>query len=86
MAIVGASAALVSGCSTKPGNEPAVMLSMTRPTVPPSAAQPCDPPVTLPDRDLTERETASAWGRDRSALTTCEGRRAAAVEAIGPQQ
>lgn len=86
VAIVGASAALVSGCSTKSGNEPAVMLQMTRTTVPPSAAQPCDPPVPLSDRDLTERETASAWGRDRSALRTCEGRRAAAVEAIEPQQ
>ncbi|ACE99224.1 hypothetical protein Rpal_0665 [Rhodopseudomonas palustris TIE-1] len=86
MAIVGASAALVSGCSTKPADEPTVLLSMTRPTVPETAKQKCDDPVPLPDRDLTERETASAWGRDRSALRTCEGRRAAAVEAIEPQQ
>ncbi|MFZ5739630.1 MAG: hypothetical protein ACOY6K_22410 [Pseudomonadota bacterium] len=62
-----------------------MLLSMTRPTVPPSAAQPCNPPVRLPDRDLTESETWGYWDRDRSALRSCEGRRAAAVEAIGPQ-
>ncbi|KPF98821.1 hypothetical protein IP86_10875 [Rhodopseudomonas sp. AAP120] len=58
---------------------------MMQPTVPATAEQKCDDPVDLPDRDLTERETASAWGRDRSALRTCEGRRAAAVEASRPQ-
>ena len=84
MAIVGASAAAACGCSTKPADAPTVLLKMTAPAVPATAAQRCDPPARLPDRDLTERETASAWNRDRAALETCEGRRAAAVGAIGP--
>lgn len=85
MVIVGASAAAVCGCSTKPADAPTVLLKMANPTVPATAAQPCDQPAGLPDRDLTERETATYWNRDRAALRDCEGRRAAAVEAIGPQ-
>ncbi|BBF92374.1 hypothetical protein [Blastochloris tepida] len=51
--------------------------------MPAEAKQKCADPVTLPDRDLTEAETTSAWNRDRTALRTCETRRAAAVRAIG---
>lgn len=75
---------LASGCSTKPV-EPTVMLQMTKPTVPATASKKCAAPVTLPDRDLTEAETTSLWGRDRASLETCEERRAAAVQAIEGQ-
>lgn len=52
------------------------------PTVPAAATEPCADPVSVPDRDLTERETVSYWGRDRASLKTCEGRRRVAVDAI----
>lgn len=81
MAIVGVSAALVSGCSTKPADEPTVLLKETQRTVPPTAAEPCARPLLVPDRDLTEEETGKYWNRDRAALKDCEGRRAAAVKA-----
>lgn len=41
----------------------------------------CPAPVAPPDRDLTEREVAALWGRDRLALTDC-GRRFAATVRI----
>lgn len=47
--------------------------------VPAAAKQKCDDPVVLPDRDLTDKETASRWAADRTALRVCEVRRAAAV-------
>ncbi|MBB4955351.1 hypothetical protein H4S14_003387 [Agrobacterium vitis] len=47
--------------------------------IPAAAKTRCDAPVTLPDRDLTDKETASRWGADRTALRICEARRAAAV-------
>ncbi|MDQ0454701.1 hypothetical protein [Rhizobium paknamense] len=40
---------------------------------------PCAAPVSLPDRRLSEPESATYWGQDRTALRTCEARRAAAV-------
>lgn len=83
MAIVLASAAIASGCSTTPDEPaPTVKTEFIRPTVPAIARQRCADPVTLPDRDLTEAESTSLWGRDRSALRQCEPRRAAAVAAI----
>jgi hypothetical protein len=53
-----------------------------RPALPASARAPCDKPALLPDRDLTQREATSYWARDRTALKTCETRRAAAVAAV----
>ncbi len=53
-----------------------------RPAVPALARQPCAAPAALPDRDLTESEATSLWGRDRAALRQCEPRRAAAIAAI----
>lgn len=85
MAIVGVLAVAVCGCSTSPADGPTVLVQQTRPTVPASARQPCAAPVPLPDRDLTESETARAWGADRAELRNCEGRRRAAVDAIEPQ-
>ena len=82
MAIVLASGAIASGCSTAPDEPPTVRTEFVRPTVPAIARRACDEPVTLPDRDLTEAESTRMWGRDRSALRQCEPRRAAAVAAI----
>jgi len=43
----------------------------------------CADVAAAPGRRLTEREVTSLWGRDRSALRTCEERRAVAVKAAG---
>lgn len=48
---------------------------------PPVATEPCAPPTTPPDRDLTAREVASFWGADRVELRKCEQKRAAAIAA-----
>lgn len=53
--------------------------------VPAAAKQRCADPVVLPDRNLTDKETASKWGADRTALRVCEARRAAAVGAGNAQ-
>jgi hypothetical protein len=82
MAIVLASGAIASGCSTAVDRAPVVKTEFIRPAVPAIARRACDDPVLLPDRDLTEAETTSLWGRDRSALRQCEPRRAAAVAAV----
>lgn len=83
MAIVLASGAIASGCSTAPDEpKPTVRTEFVRPAAPAIARQPCTAPVTLPDRDVTEAEATSAWGRDRASLRQCETRRAAAIAAI----
>ncbi len=83
MAIVLASGAIASGCSTTPDEpKPTVKTEFIRPAVPAIARQRCAEPVALPDRDATESEVTSEWLRDRSALRQCETRRAAAVAAI----
>lgn len=56
---------------------------LVRPAIPPALQKPCAAPVALPDRDLTASEIVPLWGRDRTALKACEGRRAALVEAWG---
>jgi hypothetical protein len=62
---------------------PAVLLTQVRPTVPAEARLPCPAPTVLPNRAISAAETTSLWGADRGALRSCEGRRAAAVAAIG---
>ncbi|KFI27241.1 hypothetical protein CG51_10705 [Haematobacter missouriensis] len=42
--------------------------------VPPSLLVPCDRPVSLPDRALSDREVEVYWGRDRAALVACRSR------------
>lgn len=41
----------------------------------------CDPPVTLPERDLTDAEIERLWGRDRKNLVDCGARQRAHAEA-----
>lgn len=73
---------IVSGCSTASDDPPPVTIVPTpRPTVPSQARIPCADPAVIPDRDISEAEATTLWGRDRGALRTCEQRRAAAVEA-----
>lgn len=79
MLTVAACLAAVSACSH---TDPPAIVKVVAPTLPASAETPCAKPVTLPARDLTELEVASAWGRDRASLMVCEARRAAAVAAI----
>jgi len=59
-----------------------VNVEMIRPELPASSRQPCARPVAIPDRDITQGEVASLWGRDRASLETCETRRAAVVAAV----
>ena len=47
--------------------------------IPAEAAKPCQAPVIIPDRDLSEREVHDFWGADRTALRVCEARRSAAA-------
>lgn len=49
------------------------------PDLPSEAKIRCADPVTLPDRNLSDAEATSLWGRDRTSLRICETRRAAAV-------
>ena len=61
-------AAALAGCTSvvvPPRDLAPLDLSLTRP---------CDAPTKIPSRDLTEREVATLWGRDRLALRDC-GRR-----------
>ncbi|MDQ0454639.1 hypothetical protein [Rhizobium paknamense] len=46
----------------------------------------CADPVPLPDRTLSEAEATRFWGSDRTALRTCEARRAAAVSGMAHVQ
>ena len=70
---------LVSGCASS--TLPVVRTELVKPVIPAEARKPCEPPVRLPGRALTQAEVASLWGRDRSSLRTCEQRRAVAVGA-----
>lgn len=44
---------------------------------PPSLVEPCAAPVALPERDVTQGEVETWWGRDRSALRACGEKHAA---------
>lgn len=81
MALV-ALAATASGCSTNAESPPVVKTVYVEREVPAAAKVQCAPPVPLPDRRLNERETQTYWGKDRTALRTCEARRAAAVSGV----
>jgi hypothetical protein len=70
-------AASASACSTSDKSLPVVKTVYVEREVPPAAKIPCAPPVPLPDRKLSDEETGSYWGIDRTSLRTCEARRAA---------
>lgn len=79
MMALAASVALASGCSINAEPAPVVKTVYVEREVPKASKVPCDDPVPLPDRRLSEPESATYWGKDRTALRTCEARRAAAV-------
>jgi hypothetical protein len=56
---------LLSACAAFPSADPAPVIV------------PCDAPVVLPDRALSDQDIERLWGRDRSALRDCAGRVAA---------
>lgn len=66
-------ACLLTGCAASTGSEP------ERPPLPASIAAPCEPPVTLPERALSDQEVEVLWGRDRRALRACGSRHGAAA-------
>lgn len=41
---------------------------------PPSLVRPCNKPVLIPGRDLSDQEVEVFWGRDRKSLLDCRGR------------
>jgi len=43
---------------------------------------PCDRPVALPDRALSDRDVEILWGRDRRALAECADKAATLSAAI----
>lgn len=73
---------VAGGCSTAPPVEPVVRTEFIKPALPISAVAPCNAPTRGPDRDLSAKEVASLWGRDRASLRACEAKRKAAVEAL----
>ena len=80
MAALAALAAIASACST--ADAPRVRSEIVEPALPASSRAPGAAPVSLPDRDMTQGEVASAWGRDRASLRACEAKRAGAVKAV----
>lgn len=56
-------ACLLTGCAASRSADPVIV--------------PCDAPVVLPDRALSDQDIERLWGRDRSALRDCAGRVAA---------
>ena len=73
-----AAASVLTACaaSTGSGSPPRldpVDLVLTRP---------CERPVPLPNRDLTDREVVRLWGTDRKHLVDCGHRHRAHVQAI----
>lgn len=50
--------------------------------LPPSLTIPCDRPVALPDRALSDRDVEILWGRDRRALAECADKAATLSAAI----
>jgi len=78
MAVTVALAAIASACSTS-DRETIVVPQFVERETPAEAKIPCPAPVTLPERDLSEKEASDFWGADRTALRVCEARRSAAV-------
>jgi hypothetical protein len=74
--------ALASCASTDRDGDWAVIARTLAPSLPPAVRTPCDRPTDVPDRVIPAREATTLWARDRTALVTCEQRRAAAVAAI----
>lgn len=83
MTAAAALAVIGSGCSTEPPQPLLRTVIADRVSLPQAARTACDAPVKLPDRDLSDREVAGHWGRDRAALRACEARRRSAVAAFG---
>jgi len=82
MAALAALTVTASACSTTSSEVPVIRTVALRPQIPASARTPCAAPVGLPDRDLSQAEVASGWGKDRSALRACEARRRSLVTAL----
>lgn len=76
-------AALASSCSPADPAKPVIRTVAVKPVLPAEARKTCEKPIAIPERDLSEREVTSYWGRDRAALVECEARRSAAVAAVG---
>jgi hypothetical protein len=78
MRIIFAFAALVllAGCVT---TNPSPEAGVTIPSLPPSIAAPCVPPVTVPTADTDQQDVERYWATDRTSLKICAGRQAAVV-------
>lgn len=46
-----------------------------------AAKEPCNDPVEIPDKDLSEDETLYLWGLDRAELGDCGGKNRVLVKA-----
>lgn len=56
------------------------LISVEKPKPPPSLLVPCDRPVRLPERGLSDQEVEILWGRDRDALNACGSKLAGLIE------
>lgn len=80
MLLLAALVAVMSACSQT--ERVVIKTEFIRPTLPPVALKPCENPQVVPQRDLSQREVTTLWGRDRVNLRGCELRRAAGVTAL----
>ena len=64
-------ALILAGCSSS---------YVEKPKPPPSLLVPCDRPVRLPERGLSDQEVEILWGRDRDALNACGSKLAGIIE------
>lgn len=66
MSMLAASLCLLAACA---GSVPADPIEL-----PPSLAAPCERPVDLTARDMTQVEVERSWGTDRTNLNSCADR------------
>ena len=75
-----AASAFLSACSS------GSIASRPLPPPPPSLIAPCAAPVRLPERDATQGEVETWWGRDRRALRECGEKHAALANYVTPDE
>jgi len=74
-------AAILAGCNSSKETLPVAVKPRIDP-VPVELRIPCEPPVTLPDRELSQNEVEKYWSGDRGELSKCGARHAAHAASV----
>jgi hypothetical protein len=56
-----------------------------KPNIDATLLLPCDDPVFIPERDLTQEEVERYWGEDRSRLVACRDKHTGLVTILDPE-